>query len=553
MLQKLHIAHYALISKLDIDFHTGFSVITGETGAGKSIVLGALGLLLGQRADAKSIRTGASKCVVEGTFDLSHLNLEHFFAEADIDFDGSECIIRREITQAGKSRAFINDTPVALAQLKALAPHIIDIHSQHQNLLMGSENFLLDTLDCVADNATLRQDYGTAHAAYTKAKRALQDLREQLEREQTDTDYLRFQLQQIDDAAFTEGEQEALEQESEVLSHAEEIKQALYQVQGLLSDERNPLTAVLRQATQSLNSIGRVLPDAETLAERLQTVRIEVEDILQETEHTLDSVDFDPERLSYVDDRLGTLYDLQKKHRLGSITELLQLADDLRQRLDRIDNSDEHLQRCEKEVKQLHTAMTKAAKALTDSRTAAAAKAEALLTEGVRSLGMPHAQISLWLTPRETPDASGADAAAFLFSANKGVPMQNVASIASGGEIARLMLALKGMVAAHRHLPTIVFDEIDTGVSGTMAEKMASAMRQMAAHCQVLCITHLPQIAALGAEHYCVRKHETPEGTTSLMEHLTEEERVSEIANMLSGETLTEAAIRNAQSLLAGR
>ena len=552
MLQKLHIAHYALISELDIDFRTGFSVITGETGAGKSIVLGALGLLLGQRADAKSIRPGAAKCVVEGTFDISGLGLETFFTEADIDFDGAECLIRRELTQAGKSRAFINDTPVSLTKFKELAPHIIDIHSQHQNLLMGSENFLLETLDCVADNAAIRRDYRTAYDAYTKAKRALQELREQMEREQTDTDYLRFQLQQIDDAALTDGEQEELEQESDTLSHAEEIKQALYQALGLLTDERNPVSALMRQATQSLNSISHVLPAAQALAERLQAVRIEVEDICQETESTLEGVEFDPERLSYVDDRLSTLYDLQKKHRVGTVAELLQLADNLRQRLDRIDNSDEHLQRSEQQVEQLHTALLQAAEALTASRRDAAQQAEAVLTKSVRSLGMPHATLSLSLTPRELPDATGADAAAFLFSANKGVPMQNVASIASGGEIARLMLALKGMVAAHRRLPTIVFDEIDTGVSGTMAEKMAAAMRQMAAHCQVLCITHLPQIAALGSEHYRVRKLETAEGTTSLMEHLTDEERVSEIANMLSGETLTEAAIRNAQSLLAG-
>lgn len=553
MLQKLHIAHYALISELDIDFRPGFSVITGETGAGKSIVLGALGLLLGQRADAKSIRPGAAKCVVEGTFDLSRLDMKSFFAEADIDFDGAECLIRRELTQTGKSRAFINDTPVPLSKLKELAPHIIDIHSQHQNLLMGSENFLLDTLDCVADNADLRKDYRTAHTEYVKAHRALQELREQLEREQTDTDYLRFQLQQIDEAALTDGEQEELEQESEMLSHAEEIKQALFQAQGLLTDERAPMSALLRQATQSLNSIGHVLPEAETLAERLQAVRIEVEDISRETERTLDEVEFDPERLGYVDDRLSLLYDLQKKHRVSTVAELLQLADDLRQRLDRIDNSDEHLQRCEAQVKQLHTAMLQAAEALSQSRKAAAVKAEALLTDSVRSLGMPHATLSLTLTPRDCPDASGGDTAVFLFSANKGIPMQNVASIASGGEIARLMLALKGMVAAHRHLPTIVFDEIDTGVSGTMAEKMASAMQRMAAHCQVLCITHLPQIAALGIEHYRVRKTETAEETISLMEHLTETERVNEIANMLSGETLTEAAIRNAQSLLAGR
>lgn len=550
MLRNLHISHYALIDELDIDWQGGFSVITGETGAGKSILLGALGLLLGQRADARSIQAGAAKCVVEGRFDLQGLALQAFFEEADIDFDGSECIVRREVTSAGKSRAFINDTPVPLARLKELSPHIIDIHSQHQNLLMGNELFLLQAIDTVAGNAGVRTAYGEAYRAFTETSRQLADLRERAAQEQADADFVRFRLQQLDEARLQDGEQEELEQESDTLSHAEEIKQALYHAEGLLAGEETSLLSALRQAAQSLSGVSHVFSDAGALEERIDSVRIELEDVDAELQRALDKVEFDPERLNYVDERLSTIYDLQKKHSVSSVAELLAIAEQLRERLDSLENADERIAGLERQLQLHRKALEQQAETLSATRREAAEGMEETLKGMMRCLGMPGISLQFSLMGREEPGFNGRDAVRLLFSANKNVPMQDVAQIASGGEIARLMLALKTLLASHRSLPTVVFDEIDTGVSGTMAEKMAEVMRQMGTSCQVICITHLPQIAALGTAHYRVRKEETEEGTVSRVERLAEEERVLEIANMLSGEKLTDAAIGNAKALL---
>lgn len=550
MLRNLHISHYALIDELDIEWQGGFSVITGETGAGKSILLGALGLLLGQRADARSIRPGAAKCVVEGRFDLQGLGLHDFFEAADIDFDGNECIVRREVTSAGKSRAFINDTPVPLTRLKELSPHIIDIHSQHQNLLMGHEQFLLQAIDTVAGNAGARSAYDEAFKAFAETAHRLAEFQERAAQERADADFVRFRLQQIDEADLREGEQEELEQESETLGHAEEIKQALYHAAARLSGEETSLPAVLRQAAQALSAVGAVFPVAKTLEERIDSVRIELEDVDDELRRALDKVEFDPERLNYVDERLATIYDLQKKHSAASVTELLEIARQLRDRLDSVENADDRIAALEHQLHAHREALEDRAARLSETRRAAARQMEETLKGMLRHLGMPNVSLHFSLVGREEPGIDGRDAVCLLFSANKNVPEQNVAQIASGGEIARLMLALKTMLAAHRSLPTVVFDEIDTGVSGTMAEKMAEVMRQMGTCCQVICITHLPQIAALGAAHYRVRKEENAEGTVSQVERLSDEERVLEIANMLSGEKLTDAAIGNAKALL---
>lgn len=550
MLRNLHITHYALIDELDIEWQGGFSVITGETGAGKSILLGALGLLLGQRADARAIRPGAAKCVVEGRFDLQGLGLHGFFEAADIDFDGSECLVRREVTAAGKSRAFINDTPVPLTRLKELSPHIIDIHSQHQNLLMGHEQFLLQAIDTVAGNAAAREAYTGAYDAFTATTHRLTELRERAAKERADADFVRFRLQQIDEAGLREGEQEELEQESETLSHAEEIKQALYQAAGRLSGEENSLTAALRQAAQALSAVGGVFPEAKALEERIDSARIEMEDVDDELQRALDKVEFDPERLNYVDERLATIYDLQKRHSVASVAELLEIARQLRDRLDTVEGADDRIAALEQQLQTHRKALAEEADRLSETRHAAAQQMEETLKAMLRHLGMPSVSLRFALTDRDEPGPNGRDAVRLLFSANKNVPEQDVAQIASGGEIARLMLALKTLLASHRRLPTVVFDEIDTGVSGTMAEKMAEVMRRMATCCQVVCITHLPQIAALGTAHYRVRKEENAEGTVSRVECLTDEERVLEIANMLSGEKLTDAAISNAKALL---
>lgn len=550
MLRSLHISNYALIDQLDIDISGGFSVITGETGAGKSIMMGALALLLGTRADAKVIKHGASKCCVEAEFDVAKLNIVSLFEENDIDFDGSELIVRREVTANGKSRAFVNDSPVTLPVLKEIASRIIDVHSQHQNLLMGDENFILGILDAVSSEPTPKILYSEAFEAWHEAQKEYVALKEKAEKDQQDSEYLLFQLKQLEDADLKEGEQEALEEELEILSHTEEIKQALYKVSsGFQSEGNNPIS-FLRSSIQTLRRIDSVFPIAGSLAERLDSVQIELEDVSGELENSLERVEYDPKRQEIVDERLNLLYTLQRKHNVQGEKELLALKEFLRERVDTIENIGDILLQKEKEVCRLSEEMNKLGEQLTALRKAAAKIIEERLVECLHSLGMPNVSVALNLFLRPSPDVTGLDNVEFLFSANKNVQMQEVAKIASGGEIARLMLALKSIISHVKHLPTIVFDEIDTGASGTMAEKMALVMQDMASDCQVLCITHLPQIAALGHWHYRVSKQETSNGTTSHIKLLTEEERVLEIANMLSGEQLTDAAINNAKSLL---
>lgn len=550
MITHLLIKNYALIESLDIDFNEGFSVITGETGAGKSIILGALGLLMGQRADAKAIKTGQSKCVVEGTFDLADLSLADFFTANDIDFDGRECLVHREVNVNGKSRAFVNDTPVPVATLRELSAAIIDIHSQHQNLLLSNEHFLLDVLDAVAKDAPLREQYGKAYAQWREAVKEVEALRKNNEANRANRDFLSFQCEQIETANLQPDEQTELESESELLAHAEEIKGSLFAAAKELSDEGGNVLAALRQAAQSLHSIASVYQPAAEFAERIESSRIELEDVAAELDRHQERVDFDPARQTYVDERLATIYDLEKKHHAESIAELLQTYEQLKQQLNEIDNFDELIAEREQQVLTYKQQLDTLGHELTAERTKAArTTADALLTT-LQSLGMPSAVLRFDLAPRTAPEPSGFDRAALLFSANKNVPPQDASQIASGGEIARLMLSLKAFIARSTHLPTIIFDEIDTGVSGTMAERMAQVMQQMAKNCQVICITHLPQIAALGEHHYRVFKQETADGTSTHIARLTPDERVREIANMLSGAEMTEAAINNAKALL---
>lgn len=550
MLQRLYIRHYALIEQLDIDFTDGFSVITGETGAGKSIMLGALGLLLGGRADSKAIGQGAQKCCVEATFDVDGPGVEALLQEADIDFDGHECIVRREVTVAGKSRAFVNDTPVQLSLLKRLGSYLIDIHSQHRNLLLGEENFLIETLDTIGGHNSLVADYRSTYGQWNAANKELQHLRQQAQQGAADADYLRHQLQLIEDAALTDGEQEELEQESETLSHAEDIKTAFYQAStALRGDENVPLSA-LQNASHALQGVQNVYRESQQLMERLDSLRIELDDIADEVERICDSLEFDPARLEYVDDRLATIYGLQKRFQVDSIALLLEKAENLRTALGQIDNSDELITRQEKLATTLHAEVIDKGKALTEARRKAGNYICDTLCRTLLSMGMPSATLQFDFTERNHPEATGLENVSLLFSGNKNVSPQDVAQIASGGETARLMLSLKALIASHRHLPTIVFDEIDTGVSGRIAERMAQVMQEISSHCQVLCITHLPQIAALGSRHYRVQKSEDDRGTTSQIHLLSDDERIHEIANMLSGEHLTDAAIDNAKSLL---
>ena len=551
MLQSIHIQNYALIESLDIDFHSGFSVITGETGAGKSIILGAIGLLVGQRADSKAIKTGASKCVVEAHFNISTYQLEDFFNENDLEYDGEECILRREVHASGKSRAFINDTPASLVQMKALGEKLIDVHSQHQNLLLNHEDFQLNVLDILANSREALQTYKSLYNSYKQTVRELNTLIEEAEKNRQDEEYIRFQVQQLEDAHLQAGEQEELEQELEMLTHAEDIKSSLFKVNQLMDEGEMNLVSLSKEAMQVLQSISRVYAPASEWSNRLESCYLELKDMAHEIAYTSDEIEFNPTRLDYVNERLNLIYTLQQKHQLSSVEELLELAGKLNEKLDAITSSDDHIQELTQKKDLLYQQVLSQAEVLTRMRTEASKEIEAQMQAYLIPLGMPNVRFAVELSPRKEPDASGMDNVSFLFSANKNGTLQQVASIASGGEIARVMLSLKAMIAGAVKLPTIIFDEIDTGVSGSIAEKMALIMQEMGqADRQVISITHLPQIAARGAHHYKVYKEDTEVGTNSHICILNEEERINEIAHMLSGATLTEAALNNAKALL---
>ncbi len=550
MLQRLTISHYALIEQLDIHWMPGFSVITGETGAGKSIMLGALNLLLGGRADAKSIQTGQKKCMVEASFDLHGLQLENFFTSNDIDYDPTECIIRREVLQSGKSRAFINDTPVSVSILKELGAALIDIHSQHKNLLIRNEHFILDTLDTMAVPAHLHSGYVDIQRKFKQAENRLLQLKEQAQQDAADQEYIQFQLDQIDEANLESGEQEKLEEEQQILSHAEDIRQALFTAQSLINTDNYSMPQAIRQAEDALLHVASSLSTADDLANRLHSLRIELEDIEAELDQQALNTQFDPQRLSFVEDRLSTIYSLEQKHHVESIDELLTQAGKLREKIGAVLHMDENIRQQSEIVGQLRTQRDAEAGKLTQAREKAARLVEKELVQSLQSMGMPHVQITIQLSRRPEPDETGADRVTFLFSANKNVPPQDVSEIASGGEIARLMLAIKALISRRTHLPSIIFDEIDTGVSGNMAERMARVMQQIAENCQVICITHLPQIAAAGTHHFSVYKEEDGETTRSHIRPLSQQERIHAIAHMLSGQELTEAAVNNAKALL---
>ena len=550
MLKHLYIKNFTLIDTLDIELHPGFSVITGETGAGKSIILGAIGLLLGQRADSKTIKQGADKCVIEAHFDLSRYNMESFFTENDIEYDLDDCIVRRELTASGKSRAFINDTPVQLSMLKELGDRLMDIHSQHQNLLLNKQDFQLNVVDILADDSKELDAYRQTFSEYRKAEQEFSQLREDIERNRQNVDFLQFQYQELSSANLKEGELEELEQKSDTMTHSEDIKSALYEADSAFQDEDNGIIRSLRSSISALNGISKVFPDAKELTERMDSAYIELKDIASEISDHLEDIDFDPSELDSVNNRLDKLYDLQKKYRAETIEELITTRDDLQQKLNNIENSDEALESLQASVAKLRADVEKKADSLTKLRTKAAQLIEKDMQGRLVPLGMPNVRFSISIT-KEQPGTYGQDKVAFLFSANTSTPLQPVSQVASGGEIARVMLSLKAMISGAVKLPTIIFDEIDTGVSGKIAEKMAEIMQEMGNNeRQVISITHLPQIAALGSTHYKVSKEETAQGTTTSMTMLTPDERVREIAQMLSGSDVSDAAIQNAKELL---
>ena len=551
MLKHLHIENYALIESLDIDLNDGFSVITGETGAGKSILLGAIGLLTGERADLSAIQTGKQRCILEATFNPEGYDLESFFQDEDLDFDPSECIIRRELTANGKSRAFINDTPTTISALKKLGNRLIDIHSQHQNLLLGQENFQLSVLDTVASIPELILSYSNAFHKWNLAVKTLDKAQNNLDESKKDEDYLRFLVTELVNFNPQPGEDETLQQQCDMLEHAQDIKSALMQGYCQLSEGDSPVTDTLRQVRNLIASIQSYFQQAEELTERLESCRIELQDIADTLESEGESIDYDPMRLEELQNRLNTLYSLEQKHHVGSSEELIDIMKQMKERLEMMDNSDEYIKQLQREEQEARTLLDSLSGKLTEKRTIAAKKVEKDVISRLKTLGMPNVRFQVSISPTESPTPKGMDKVSFLFSANLGSDMQNISQVASGGETARVMLSLKSILSGIMSLPTIIFDEIDTGVSGHIAESMAKIMHKMGQQGrQVISITHLPQIAALGQHHYKVWKEDTDKVTRSHITYLEQEERITELANMLSGSNVSPEAINNARALL---
>lgn len=550
MLKQLYIKNFTLIDELNISLYPGFSVITGETGAGKSIILGAIGLLLGNRADSKAIKAGRDRCVIEAHFDLSRYGMQKFFDDNDIDYDADDTIIRRELTAAGKSRAFINDTPVPLTRMRELGEQLVDIHSQHQNLLLQKEDFQLNVVDIIAQDADQLKVYQKEYYAYRKAKELLEELKAEIAKNRENEEFMRFQHKELDDANLQEGELEQLEQEAETLSHSEDIKTALFEADNALSGENDSILDKLKNATHHLENICDVYPSMADVAGRMQSSYIELKDIAQEISSSVDHVEFDPNRLDAINTRLDKLYTLQQKFHVETVTELIATRDRIAEQLSHIDNGDEDIEEKEKEVAALLVKAEKQAALLTSIRQKSAKAIEKEMKGRLIPLGIPNVRFEIAFADKPL-SGNGADKVSFLFSANKSTQLQPVSQVASGGEIARVMLSLKAMISGAVKLPTIIFDEIDTGVSGKIAEKMADIMEEMGLqNRQVLSITHLPQIAAKGSHHYKVLKEETENGTISHMKELNNQERIEEIAQMLSGSDITQAALANAKELL---
>lgn len=550
MLKHLYIKNFTLIDELDIDFHPGFSVITGETGAGKSIILGAIHLLMGQRADSKQVKGDAAKCIIEATFDVSRYDLSDFMEQNEIDHDEQECLLRREVSATGKSRAFINDTPVALGVMRDLGEKLIDVHSQHQNLLLQKEDFQLNVVDILANNQAERQTYQQAFLHYQHCNTRYKEAVEQTKKSKENEEYIRYQWTELDNAHLQIGEQAELEQQLQTLSHAEEIKEALYTASQALSADDSGCLDQLHAASHALESIVEVFPEMRETAERVSSAYIEVKDLADDLTNRMEQVEFDPQLLEKVSARLDLLYALEQRFHVDSDQALVAERDRLREQLDAIDGGEEHLDALRADVQQALQQCEEQAMLLTATRQKAAQHIEEELKRRLVPLGIPNVRFNVEFTHKEC-SLNGADRVAFLFSANSSSPLQPVAQVASGGEVARVMLSIKALISGAVKLPTIIFDEIDTGVSGRVAEQMAQIMREMGdQHRQVISITHLPQIAALGNTHYKVSKSETTNGTVSQMQMLDTEERVREIAQMLSGSDVSQAAIDNARSLL---
>ena len=552
MLASLFIQNFALIDSLNIHFNEGFSVITGETGAGKSIILGALGLVLGQRADGRSIKNGADKCVIEAVFNVSQYELEEFFQTNGLDYDAENCILRRELSINGKSRAFVNDSPVPLNILKELGVKLIDIHSQHQNLLLGDTHFQMKVIDIMANTESILSDYKDEYKNYVFLQKCLKELKEKSNQSKEEEDYLKFQLEQLAEAHLSDKEQEILEQEQETLSHAEEIKYSLFKITQLLDgDNENTILSAMKEALSISESISSYYPKAKQATERLRSDYIDLDDLSSELNNQKENIEFDPDRLQWVNDRLNTIYSLEQKHRVSTISELLTLQDEYSLRLKEIDAYDDQIKQKQKKLDSSFTHLCQLAKDLSNQRKAGAISMSTKLMEMLMPLGMPNIRFNVDFVTKKIPEQDGMDDLCFMFSANKNSELLPVAQTASGGEISRLMLCLKAMIAKYTALPSIIFDEVDTGVSGDIADKMGTIMKELGKHnMQVITITHLPQIAAMGTCHFIVYKEDLKDSTVTRIKELDSNERIKEIARMLSGSTITNASIINAKELL---
>lgn len=551
MLKHIEIRNYALIEHFDIDFDGGLSVVTGETGAGKSIMMGALALVLGQRADTKVIQQGKNKCVVEAVFDIADLALQPLFESLDIDY-ADECILRREVLDSGKSRAFVNDTPVNLQQLRDLSVHLVDIHSQHENLLLGENSFQLDVVDTLAGSKQELVDYHKKYKAYKEAEKQLTDLKKTAEKWREERNYAQYQFDQLSALNLHDGEQETLEADLETMNHCEEVKTALAAALTNLDDDVAGVQMRLKDTLSALRRIARFLPQAADYEQRIESASVDLKDISSDLESRLNNTDFDPRHKESVETRLDQIYTLQQKHRVQTVADLLHLQVDFEAKLARIDGFDFEIEQLAKQKERTKDELHRAAEVLSEKRAAVLPALENDVSRQLGQLGIPNARFVVRTAPADDFLPTGTDVVEFLFSANKNHAPQSIAQTASGGELSRLMLVIKSLIASRTQLPTIVFDEIDTGVSGEVAHRMGLIMAQMAQSMQVVVITHLPQIAAKGTAHYKVFKYDTATATITDIVRLSADERVREIAEMLSGKNPPEAAIENAKELLKG-
>lgn len=549
MLQRLTIQNYLLIDNLEISFSDGLSIITGETGAGKSIMIGALSLLLGQRADRTVLRDQESKCVVEALFSIAEYKLQKLFELLDVDYE-EQTIIRREIHPNGKSRAFINDSPVDLTALKEIGTSLIDIHSQHQSLNLTDNSFQLKVVDAVAGNDNLLQEYAQVYSAYKSLSAQYSALAEEIQKTRSDYEYYLFQCRQLQEARLTDGEQEQLEQELHEQEHAEEIKGGLAKSFNLISGEGVGILAVLKEVKDTLAKISSFFSKTQTLHERLQSSYLEIKDVANEIESICEKVEHDPQRMEQTKQRLDLIYELQQKHRVSSVLALLNIQQELEKKIQHVSTSDEKLQALASAVGEHKQRLEELSENLRNRRKEVFNDIQQKVVSVLKQLAIVNASLVIHHEVLNDFTPSGKDKVRFLFSANKNEEVQDIAKVASGGEISRLMLSIKYLIAQRQALPTIIFDEIDTGISSDIADKMGSILKTMASKTQVLNITHLPQIAAKGDHHFYVYKQDGKQKTYTYIKKLEEKERIVEIAKMLSGEELTDAALSNAKALL---